>query len=78
MIIDLPITERPWQIGTPPPRDRYVEIAALGTVIVAHYLADGDCFLVTYDCTIPRAGVDRWREASPETLDQLNAFLASN
>lgn len=71
MIIDLPITDRPWQIGTPPPRDRFFEVATQGTTLICAYEERQEHWVIGTGEPLHRDDIHRWRDLSPEQLADL-------
>jgi hypothetical protein len=78
MQIELPDQSRPWRINVPPPRDRYFEIAYMGTTFIAVYKPESECWIIGTEMKVQREEITRWRECSAAQLEALNQQLVSN
>jgi predicted Fe-S protein YdhL (DUF1289 family) len=67
MKIELQINNsRPWQINTPPPRDRLFEIMHQGTRLICGYDERRECWGIGTDTRLEREDITHWRELSTE------------
>ncbi len=70
---------RPWRIGnhTSPPRDRFIEIAHMGTTLIAAYSEKHEAWIAGSAIQIECQEITRWRESAPELQEHLRNKLTN-
>lgn len=78
MHIDLPLTDRPWRINVPPPRNRFFEVAHRGTTLICGYEKRDENWTVGTGQRLNRDDIHRWRELSTTQHARILEILALN